>query len=159
MRCLADADIWMSKHYVTRPIAEYMLGVLMALQRVDGGNTIYFLGQVRGSGGWIYFPVLFLLKEPIPTLIIVFLALALALWWTIKRTVKNSGGARADDRATDAAAISRIISANSRSRRSSSSTGDTACTARSTSASGTFCPRSRSSSSSPRSCGKNGSCN
>ncbi|HEY5220749.1 MAG TPA: glycosyltransferase family 39 protein, partial [Candidatus Paceibacterota bacterium] len=89
MRCLADADIWMSKNYVTRPAAEYMLGILMALQRVDGGNTIYFLGTVRGSGGWMYFPVLFLLKEPIPTLIIVFLALALALWWTIKRTLKN----------------------------------------------------------------------
>lgn len=89
MRCLADADIWMSKHYVTRPIAEYTLGVLMALQRVDGGNTIYFLGAVRGSGGWIYFPVLFLLKEPIPTLIIVFLALVLALWWIIKKTLKH----------------------------------------------------------------------
>jgi len=89
MRCVADADIWMSKHYITRPIAEYTLGVLMALQRVDGGNTIYFLGAIRGSGGWIYFPVLFLLKEPIPTLIIVLLALALATWWTIKRTLKN----------------------------------------------------------------------
>ncbi len=26
IRCLADADIWMSKHYATRPIAEYTLG-------------------------------------------------------------------------------------------------------------------------------------
>jgi hypothetical protein len=94
MRCLADADIWMSKHYVTRPVAEYALGVLMALQRVDGGNTIYFLGAVRGDGGWIYFPMLFLLKEPVPTLIIVFLALALAAWWTIKKTLKrkSTGG-------------------------------------------------------------------
>lgn len=92
MRCFADADIWMSKNYVTRPLAEYMLGILMALQRVDGGNTIYFLGAVRGTGGWTYFPVLFLLKEPIPTLIIVFLALVLALWWTVKRTLNNRGG-------------------------------------------------------------------
>lgn len=92
MRCFADADIWMSKHYITRPIAEYLLGILMALQRVDGGNTIYFLGAVRGSGGWIYFPVLFLLKEPIPTLIIVLLAFVLAAWWTVKRTVYNRGG-------------------------------------------------------------------
>jgi hypothetical protein len=66
-----------------------MLGILMALQRVDGGNTIYFLGQIRGSGGWIYFPVLFLLKEPIPTLIIVFLALVLALWWTVKNILSR----------------------------------------------------------------------
>ena len=92
MRCVADADIWMSKHYLTRPIAEYTLGVLMALQRVDGGNTIYFLGVVRGSGGWMYFPVLFLLKEPIPTLIIVLLGLLIAAWWTIDATMKSRPG-------------------------------------------------------------------
>ncbi len=92
MRCFADADIWMSHHYLTRPVAEYLLGILMALQRVDGGNTIYFLGQVRGSGGWIYFPALFLLKEPIPTLIIVLLALCLAIWWMIKKTLNGRGG-------------------------------------------------------------------
>ncbi len=84
MRCLADADIWMSRHYATRPLAQYMLGVLMALQRVDGGNTIYFLGHVRNSGGWIYFPALFFLKEPIPTLIIVLLGFLLALFWTLR---------------------------------------------------------------------------
>jgi hypothetical protein len=94
LRCIADTDIWMAGNRLTQPIAEYSLGVLMVLQRADGGNTIYFLGHVVQSGGWIYFPTLFLLKEPIPTLIIVFLALALALWWTIKKTLKNriSGG-------------------------------------------------------------------
>ena len=94
MRCIADADIWMAGHRLTQPIAEYTLGILMVLQRADGGNTIYFLGHVAQSGGWIYFPALFLLKEPIPTLIIVFLALALAAWWTIKKTLKrrSTGG-------------------------------------------------------------------
>jgi hypothetical protein len=95
MRCIADADIWMSKHYVTRPIAQYTLGVLMVLQRADGGNTIYFLGHVVGAGGWIYFPVLFLLKEPIPTLVIVLLALALAIFWTIKNSLRRADGQKA----------------------------------------------------------------
>jgi hypothetical protein len=89
MRCLADLDIWMAKNPVTRPYAEYLLGLLMVLQRADGGNTIYFLGHVVDSGGWIYFPTLFLLKEPIPTLVAVFLALILAIWWTIKSLLKN----------------------------------------------------------------------
>jgi hypothetical protein len=84
-RCLADFDIWMAKNPVMRPYAEYLLGVLMVLQRTDGGNTIYFLGHVSNSGGWLYFPLLFLLKEPIPTLIIIFIALALAIIWAIKR--------------------------------------------------------------------------
>jgi hypothetical protein len=83
-RCLADLNIWMAGNPVFRPIAQYMLGVLMVLQRADGGNTIYFLGHVVSSGGWIYFPILYLLKEPLPTLIIVITALILALWWTLK---------------------------------------------------------------------------
>ncbi|MDR3581667.1 MAG: glycosyltransferase family 39 protein [Candidatus Pacebacteria bacterium] len=93
MRCLADLDITMSKHAITRPAAEYMLGVLMVLQRADGGNTIYFLGGIRGAGGWIYFPVLYLLKEPVPTLIVVLLALVLALWWTVRNSFARAGGA------------------------------------------------------------------
>jgi hypothetical protein len=84
MRCLADLDIWAAHIPALRPYAEYLLGLLMSLQRADGGNTIYFLGHVVNSGGWIYFPVLFLLKEPVPTLIIIFLALVLAVWWAIK---------------------------------------------------------------------------
>ena len=84
MQCIADLDIAMTKNVVTRPIAQYLLGILMVLQRVNGGNTIYFLGAVRYDGGWIYFPVLFLLKEPLPTLIIVLAGLFLALAWTLR---------------------------------------------------------------------------
>ncbi|HEX4104425.1 MAG TPA: hypothetical protein VHZ04_03060, partial [Candidatus Paceibacterota bacterium] len=92
MRCFADADIFMAHSTLLRPYAEYLLGLLMSLQRVDGGNTIYFLGQIRESGGWIYFPVLFLIKETIPTLIIVFLALVLALWWMLRRDKREGRG-------------------------------------------------------------------
>jgi hypothetical protein len=101
MRCIADADIWMAGHRLTQPIAQYTLGVLMVLQRADGGNTIYFLGRVVSSGGWIYFPVLYLLKEPIPTLIIVLLALALGLWWGIKKLRRNGIGASVHDMLTN----------------------------------------------------------
>ena len=89
MRCLADLDIRMAGNPVTRPFAEYGLGILMVLQRADSGNTIYFLGQVIQSGGPIYFPLLFALKEPIPTLIVVFLALILALWWIFKKAFRG----------------------------------------------------------------------
>ncbi len=86
-RCLADLDIWMAKQPVLRPFAEYFLGILMVLTRASQGNTIYFLGEVRNTGGWTYFPILFLVKEPLPTLIIIFLALGLALAWMIKRSL------------------------------------------------------------------------
>ncbi len=85
MRCLADLNIWMAKSPLFRPFAEYMLGVLMVFQRAVGGNTIYFLGHVVGSGGWLYFPLLYLLKEPLPTLFMVIFALVLALWWMWKK--------------------------------------------------------------------------
>jgi hypothetical protein len=88
-RCLADADIWMAKNPITRPYAQYLLGLLMVLQRADGGNTIYFLGHVVNSGGWIYFPTLFLLKEPLPTLIIIFLGFILAVWWIIRAAIRT----------------------------------------------------------------------
>ncbi len=84
LRCLADLDIKMAGHALTRPAAEYLLGILMVFQRVAGGNTIYFLGRVVGGGGWIYFPLLFLMKEPIPSVAIVAIALALALAWMIR---------------------------------------------------------------------------
>lgn len=100
VRCIADADIWMAGHRLTQPIAQYELGILMVLQRADGGNTIYFLGRVVSSGGWIYFPVLYLLKEPIPTLIIVLLALALGLWWGIKKLRQSGLGASVHDMLT-----------------------------------------------------------
>jgi hypothetical protein len=83
-RCLADLNIWMAGNPVLRPFGQYMLGILMVLQRADGGNTIYFMGRVVGSGGWLYFPLLYLLKEPLPTLVIVVTALILALWWMWK---------------------------------------------------------------------------
>ncbi len=91
LRCLADLDIWMTKSPILRPYAQYMLGVLMVLQRVDGGNTIYFWGHIVQSGGVSYFPKLFTLKETIPTLIIVFLALILAVWGMIKKAIAAPG--------------------------------------------------------------------
>ena len=91
VRCLADFNIWSAGNPILRPYAEYMLGILMVLQRADAGNTIYFLGHVAQSGGWIYFPVLYLLKEPVPSLIIVLFALFLALYLVIKRAITVRG--------------------------------------------------------------------
>jgi len=78
MTCLADADIWMAGNKVFRPIGEYLLGVLMVLQRASGGNTSYFLGEVSNTGWWYYFPVVFALKEPIPSLLLITLTFLIA---------------------------------------------------------------------------------
>ncbi|MFH1346793.1 MAG: glycosyltransferase family 39 protein [Spirochaetota bacterium] len=84
MRCLADINIMMAQNKILRPLGEYMLGVLMVLQRSSGGNTSYFLGEVSAAGWWYYFPVIFILKEQIASLILIALAFILAVWRSAK---------------------------------------------------------------------------
>jgi len=78
-RCLAEATIWATKNPVTRPLAEYALGALMVTQRAAGGNTNYFLGEISNSGSRSYFPIVFGLKETLPTLIFLLIAFFLAI--------------------------------------------------------------------------------
>lgn len=86
VRCLADLDIWMSKNGVIRPFGEYLLGVLMVVQRASGGNTSYFLGQVSAAGSRLYFPLVYLLKENLPALIMVITALIFTILSLFKKT-------------------------------------------------------------------------
>ncbi|MBI2592590.1 MAG: glycosyltransferase family 39 protein [Candidatus Colwellbacteria bacterium] len=74
VRCVAELDIWAAKHNLTRPYAEYLLGILMVGQRATGGNSLYFLGDLRNTGGPLYFPIVFLMKEPLPSLLLIFLS-------------------------------------------------------------------------------------
>lgn len=89
MRCLAELNIWMADNPVLRPFAQYMLGVLMVIQRSAGGNTAYFLGEVSASGSPLYFPVVYLMKETMPALILAFLALLYALYRAVRATQKR----------------------------------------------------------------------
>jgi hypothetical protein len=76
---LVDIDLALIDNPVLRPIGQYLFGLLMILQRAAGGNTAYFLGELSAEGWWYYFPVVFLLKEPIPALILIFMALGLGI--------------------------------------------------------------------------------
>jgi hypothetical protein len=70
-RLLPEITVWLAGNSVTRPMAQYLLGLLMVFQRAAGGNTVYFLGEVSAAGWWYYFPVVFLMKEPIASLIMI----------------------------------------------------------------------------------------
>ncbi|MEK7496098.1 MAG: glycosyltransferase family 39 protein [Patescibacteria group bacterium] len=85
LRCLAEINIWMAGNKIFKPIGQYLLGVLMVMQRSSGGNTGYFLGEVSAVGWWYYFPMLFILKESIPSLILMGLALLLGIWNIVKK--------------------------------------------------------------------------
>lgn len=101
-RQLRDAELLLSSHPirpavalnlaliknpVTRPVGQYLLGVLMVNQRATGGNTTYFLGDVAATGSPLYFPLLYLLKEPLALHILT----AIALLHAIKKTWKRRG--------------------------------------------------------------------
>lgn len=61
----------------TRPLSEYFLGIAMVFKRVDGGNGAYFIGKVSSQAFPAYFPTVFLLKEPLPSLAFMLFALGI----------------------------------------------------------------------------------
>jgi len=73
-----------------RPAAQFFRGVLMAAQRVQFGNTVYFLGQVKGTAFWYYFPIIFLVKLP-PGVLLLFATGGIGLWLSVWHRMKRSG--------------------------------------------------------------------
>jgi len=77
-RCPAELTIWASKYEITRPFAEYALGVLMTVQRAAGGNSSYFLGDLSKTGSRTYFPLVFSIKETLPAMFAILFGIVLA---------------------------------------------------------------------------------
>lgn len=48
----------------------YVKGLFMVVGHASGGHSSFLLGEVSNTGWWYYFPVLSLLKTPLPALII-----------------------------------------------------------------------------------------
>lgn len=84
-RPVATFDVWLIKHEMTRPLGQYLLGLLMVIQRAAGGNTTYFLGEVSAAGWKHYFPVVYLLKEHLAFHLLALVAIG--AW--IKSKIKN----------------------------------------------------------------------
>lgn len=76
---LVELDYYLIRNRWLRPIGQYLFGLIMITQRASGGNTQYFLGEISSQGSRLYFPLLYLLKEPIAYHLIAILALILAL--------------------------------------------------------------------------------
>jgi len=83
-RTFADPVVWASDKPVIRSLAYYATGILMVNQRAIGGNTTFFLGEVRNYAWKHYFPVVYGIKEPLA-----FWALALIVIITLSAQVKS----------------------------------------------------------------------
>ena len=77
---------FMNQSSITRPWANYLFGPAWMFKRVSGGNSAYFLGQV-GNGFTNYFPIVFLIKETIPFLLLAFLASAYTLIQSVQTII------------------------------------------------------------------------
>ncbi|MDD5710642.1 MAG: glycosyltransferase family 39 protein [Candidatus Colwellbacteria bacterium] len=84
LRCLVDLTIWGADKPLIRPYSQYMLGLLMVTQRSVGGNMIYFLGEVANTGGPLYFPLVYLMKESLPILILILIAALFGLYGIVR---------------------------------------------------------------------------
>lgn len=87
-RTLAKIDAYFADKLLIRGLAQYGLGLLMVGQRVAGGNTVYFLGEVSAQGWKHYFPVVYAIKEPLPWLILIVVVL-LYLATKVKSSIIN----------------------------------------------------------------------
>ncbi|KKT88127.1 MAG: 4-amino-4-deoxy-L-arabinose transferase [Parcubacteria group bacterium GW2011_GWC1_45_14] len=65
-----------NEHEILQPLGEYLFGVARVFQRVAGGNVTYFMGEVSNDAKASYFPLVFLMKEPLPILVLLFFTLA-----------------------------------------------------------------------------------
>ncbi len=74
---------------VLRPFAQYLTGFFMVFGRVEGGNTTYFFGQVTNQSFREYFPLVFLIKEPLPTLLLLLTAVAIGLYFLLRNNLSD----------------------------------------------------------------------
>ncbi len=91
IRFMVSFQLALTKINILRPIAQYLLGLFMVLQRATGGNTTYFLGEVSASGWSYYFPVMYAIKEQLVLHILTVLAIFLA----VKNWLKNRKATKA----------------------------------------------------------------
>lgn len=85
-RNIANAITWASGKPVLRAAAYYALGAIRVIERSSGQTTIFYLGEISNTGRQSYFPLVYLLKEPLAWWLLVIAALfaVLRLPWTRK---------------------------------------------------------------------------
>lgn len=77
----------MADNPILRPYSQYLIGLFMVFGRVEGGNTTYFFGQVTNQSFRSYFPMVFLIKESLPALILLLFASAFGIYTALKRNL------------------------------------------------------------------------
>jgi 4-amino-4-deoxy-L-arabinose transferase-like glycosyltransferase len=64
-RDLVNAVTWASDKPILRAGAQYATGLILADQRARGGNLTYFYGEITNESFKSYFPIVYIIKEPL----------------------------------------------------------------------------------------------
>lgn len=73
-----ELSTWRQTH-IPLPMPTYWDSLQDLWQHQSRGHHTFFLGQLSDQGWWYYFPILFLIKTPLPLLILVVIAVVAAL--------------------------------------------------------------------------------
>ena len=87
---LKTVILWAADKPIIRAYAQYFTGLSMIFQRVAGGNTTYFLGEVSNLGWRTYFPIVYLIKEPLAFHILTLIALLYAIFLIKKSSIAEA---------------------------------------------------------------------
>ena len=83
-KIVLDSVIWASDKTLTRPFAQYALGLLRVTHQTSEPHDIYFRGEIYKYGVRSYFPTVYLIKEPLVWWMLV-LAAVLFLGFSVKK--------------------------------------------------------------------------
>jgi 4-amino-4-deoxy-L-arabinose transferase-like glycosyltransferase len=78
-------NVWLEQNNITRPLGQYLLGILTATNRTATGNTTYFMGQISADSWKSYFPTVYFMKNPLAFHILTIIAILWALWSLFKK--------------------------------------------------------------------------
>ncbi len=77
----------MADNPILRPYSQYFLGFFMVYAHSSSGHTTFFMGEM-GRNWQDYYPIAYLIKEPIPSQIFFYLALVFLIWLGLKKIKK-----------------------------------------------------------------------
>lgn len=95
MTVLAGLVVWAVYGFEVGPLAEggiavpvptYVKGLQQVFRHIEAGHPAFLHGDYFTTARWDYFPVVFAIKTPLPTLILLFLTLS----WTVKQRAWRS---------------------------------------------------------------------
>lgn len=88
-RSAVEFNIGLASDSITRPLAQYVLGYLMVANRIGTETVSSFLGEISTNGSSLYFPILYLFKEPLPVMIFILVVFVYLLREFIKWSKKS----------------------------------------------------------------------